>query len=139
MIVAVDSSVLVASLAMREPYHVECENVLFDHACHIYVHALAETFNTLTGNRLGYRFPASDTTALLKESVQSQAKVILLTEEDVLIAMQQAESRGVRGGAVYDYLHLIAVHKIGAERLYTLNTNDFKGIWRAGDPQIFHP
>lgn len=139
MIVALDSSILVASLAERERCHAACESLLFEQDCRIYTHALAETFNALTGSRLGYRFPASAVATLLKESVQSHVKVILLNEDDILAAMQQAESRGVRGGAIYDFLHLVAARKAGAVRFYTLNMDDFMGIWRPGDPEILHP
>lgn len=139
MIVALDSSVLVASLAERERCHAACENLLFEQDCRIYTHALAETFNALTGSRLGYRFPASDVAALLKESVLSKVTVSILNEDDTLAAMQQAESRGVRGGAIYDFLHLVAARKAGAARFYTLNMGDFTNIWRPGDPEIRHP
>ncbi|WP_395743671.1 PIN domain-containing protein [Prosthecobacter sp.] len=139
MIVSLDSSILVSSLAERERCHAACENLLFEHDCRVYSHALAETFNVLTGSRLGYRFAASDVAALLKESVLSKVTVSLLNEDDLLTAMQLAESRGVRGGAIYDFLHLVAARKAGAARFYTLNTDDFIGIWRVGDPEIAHP
>ena len=42
-------------------------------------------------------------------------KTVSLTERDVMAALARAESRGVRGGAVYDYLHLVAARKSGAD------------------------
>ena len=139
MIIALDSSVLIASLAEKERHHAACEDLLFDHDCRIFIHALAETFNTLTGSRLGYRFSAPDAAALLKESVKPRAGMEVLTADDILDAMQQAEARGVRGGAIYDHLHLVAARKAGAERFYTLNTKDFIALHCPGDPEIWHP
>ncbi|MCX6880214.1 MAG: hypothetical protein NTW21_41385 [Verrucomicrobia bacterium] len=51
----------------------------------------------------------------------------------------EAPDRGVRGGAIYDYLHLVAARKGGATRLYTLNVTDFQAFQRPGDPEIVHP
>jgi hypothetical protein len=47
-------------------------------------------------------------------------------------AVEQAEARkyGVRGGAIYDYMHLVSARKVCAEVVYTLNFNDFQNIVR---------
>ena len=53
--------------------------------------------------------------------------------------MGESQSRGVRGGAIHDYLHLVAARKVGAQRFYTLNVSDFQSFHRQGDPEIVHP
>jgi len=64
---------------------------------------------------------------------------IFLSETELLDAYAESESRGVRGGAIYDFLHLVAARKAGADRMETLNTTDFQAFWRPGDPSIAHP
>jgi hypothetical protein len=53
--------------------------------------------------------------------------------------MRETEARGVRGGAVFDYLHLAAARKAKAARFYTLNVSHFRSFHRPGDPEIVHP
>ena len=45
----------------------------------------------------------------------------------------------VRGGAIFDYLHLVTARQHEADQFYTLNTSHFQSIWRDGDPAIVHP
>lgn len=54
-------------------------------------------------------------------------------------AMSVSQDRGVRGGAIYDFLHLRAARKVSASRLYTKDVIDFKSFHRPGDPEILHP
>ena len=56
-----------------------------------------------------------------------------------MAALNECEARGVRGGAVYDWLHLAAARKAGAEVLYTLDTRDFQALAQPGDPVIAAP
>ncbi len=57
----------------------------------------------------------------------------------MLRAMPEAELRGVRGGAIFDYLHLVATRKAKAGRLYTLNVAHFHAFYRPSDPVVLHP
>jgi hypothetical protein len=61
-------------------------------------------------------------------------KTVTLTERDVMAA--QAQSRCVRGGAVYDYLHLVAARKSAAEAVVTLDPKHFAALVREGDPRV---
>ena len=67
-------------------------------------------------------------------------KTVALTERDVMSALaqsqSQSQSRGVRGGAAYDYLHLVAARKCGAEALVTLDLKHFSALVREGDPRV---
>ncbi|MCA1962677.1 MAG: hypothetical protein LDL31_01885, partial [Prosthecobacter sp.] len=65
--------------------------------------------------------------------------VTALTPTEMLRAMRDAQSRGVRGGGIFDYLHLVAARKAKAARLFTLNLSNFQAIYRPGDPAIVHP
>ena len=54
-------------------------------------------------------------------------------------ALAECQSRGIRGGAVHDWLHLAAARKAGAKVLYTLDPRDLQALARAGDPRIETP
>ncbi len=136
MISALDSSVLVGALHKDETHHAACLKILTEDKNVCCSYALTETFSTLTGGKLGFRVPASQAASVLKNHVVPRLKVVSLSPTDLLKAYAEAESRGIRGGAIYDYLHLVAARKAGAERFLTLNLRDFRSFHRPGDPEI---
>ncbi len=136
---ALDSSVLVASLVDAEPNHKACAALFEKAGMCVYAHALVETFNTLSGGRSGHRLPAQQVAKLLQESIVPYVEVVNLSPKEILATMHEAQPRGVRGGAIYDYLHLVVARKARARRLYTLDVANFKSFHRAGDPEIVHP
>jgi predicted nucleic acid-binding protein len=131
-----DSSVVLASMHEGEPHHEACSALLLRGGHALYVYALAEVFSTLTGGAQGLRIGADLAHQLLRESVLPYVKAVTLTERDVMAALAQAQSRGVRGGAVYDYLHLVAARKSGAEAVVTLDRKHFAALVREGDPRV---
>jgi predicted nucleic acid-binding protein len=136
---ALDSSVIVAALDGEDPDHGACRSLLLSAKFSIHAHALVETFSTLTGGRLAIRLLATDAAALLRRWIAPRMTVTSLSERDLLRAFDESSARGVRGGAIYDYLHLVAARKARASRIYTLNVPDFQAFHRAGDPEISHP
>lgn len=134
-----DSSILVAALADTEPHHEECLELLRRGDGHVLAHALAETFTTLTGGRQQHRVRPSIAAEAIEITIVRHVHLVSLSASEVLTAIKTAESRGVRGGAIYDYLHLVAARKARATKLYTLNVSDFQHFHRAGDPEIVHP
>ena len=136
---ALDSSVIIAALNGEDPDHEACLAIFDLPRLSIFSHALSEVFSTLTGGRLGFRVPASQAAAILKDQIAPRLKIISLTPKDLLNAYAEAESKGIRGGAIYDYLHLVAARKAGVERLCTLNLGDFQAFHRPDDPDIVAP
>ncbi len=136
---ALDSSVIISALCAGDSDHSASRKVLLAGRHSVISHAFAETFSTLTGGRLGFRVPASDAAKLLRQQIAPKLTNVPLTENDLLTAFEEAEQRGVRGGAIYDYLHLFAARKAGAKRFYTLNLGDFLSFQRPGDPEIIAP
>lgn len=136
---ALDSSIIVAALDGEDPDHAACRRLLLSAKFSIRAHAFAETFATLTGGRLAIRVPATEAATLLRKWVAPRLVVTPLDEDDLFRAFDESSSRGVRGGAIYDYLHLAAARKARAPVLYTLNISDFRSFHRPGDPQIVHP
>lgn len=131
-----DSSVVLASLHEAEPRHEACSALLLQGGHILYVHALAEVFSTLTGGAHGLRVSADLAQRLLRESVLPYVKTVTLSERDLMSALAQAQLRGVRGGAVYDYLHLVAARKSGADAVATLDVKHFAALLREGDPRV---
>src|SRR3954468_15727064 len=103
----VDSGVLVAALAVREAHHDSCA-FLIRSPCLLYLHGLSEAFSTLTGGRLAVRLRPAEVADLFKETVLPFAEIVTLSAPEVIAAVGEAEARGIRGGAIYDYLHLVA-------------------------------
>jgi predicted nucleic acid-binding protein len=134
-----DTSVILASLDPDEAHHVACDRIVSAGGNKAYVHALAETFSILTGGRHGRRLNASTVAALIEQSVLPYVQALTLTGKDMMAALVECESRGVRGGAIYDWLHLAAARKAGAEVLITLDLRDFQALTRPGDPRIEMP
>ena len=135
----IDTSVVVASLDPDEAHHEACDTLLAGGGLTLYAHALAETFSILTGGRQGRRLRPVMAAELIRDSVLPHVRLVSLTGKEVMAELNGAEARGVRGGAVYDLLHLAAARKAGAARLLTLDVRDFQAIVRAGDPQIGSP
>jgi predicted nucleic acid-binding protein len=135
-----DSSVLIASLLPSEDHHSASAALLNGtDTLVVHVHALNETFATLTGGSLGFRVDANLAARMIRERIIARSSMIVLNADDVTAALDQARVHGVRGGAVYDYMHLVAARKGQAEVIYTLNLADFHQLKREGDPEIRSP
>jgi len=77
--------------------------------------------------------------SLLRKWTAPRLVVTTLETDDLPSAFEDSSARDVRGGAIYDYLHLVAVRKARAPTLYTLNVADYRSFHRPGDPKIIHP
>ncbi len=139
MIVCMDSSVLVAAMLTGEEFHAECNRVLDVETPVIYTHGIAEAFSTVTGGRRGMKLSSAIAADVLENDYLPGLAITTLTPGEMLRAMNECEKRGVRGGAIYDYLHLVAARKAKAKKLFTLNVRDFRHFHREGDPEIAHP
>lgn len=139
MLAALDSSILVAALFTRDAFHSEARQLLLSGTFTAHPHALSETFSTLTGGRLEERLPAKVVASLLREWVLPRVRLVALDPDQVLAAFSEASARGIRGGAIYDYLHLISARIAKARRLYTTDIGDFQAFHRAGDPELALP
>jgi predicted nucleic acid-binding protein len=139
MILCIDSSVLVAAMLAGEEFHAESNRVLDTGTPVIYSHGLAEAFSTVTGGGRGMKLSAAIAADVLENDYLPGLTITTLTPGELLRAMNECESRGVRGGAIYDFLHLAAARKAKATKLFTLNVRDFRHFHRDGDPEIAHP
>jgi len=79
-----DSSVLIASLLPSEDHHAACAALLNGiDTIVVHVHALNETFATLTGGSLGFRVDANLAARLIRERIMTHASMIVLDADDV--------------------------------------------------------
>ncbi|HEV7924555.1 MAG TPA: hypothetical protein VGR14_04325 [Verrucomicrobiae bacterium] len=88
---------------------------------------MAEVFSTLTGGQLAFRLDA-DAAAQAIASLAMDLEFHDPTAPDILTALKAARKKGVRGGRVHDYLHALAAEKSAAQKLLTLDKNDFKDL-----------
>jgi predicted nucleic acid-binding protein len=139
MTLYLDSSVLVSALIEDESSHENCLRLLGKKNAVAWTYGLTETFATLTGGRLGIRVGPAIAVQLIGESLLPRLQLIDLTAEDTIEALRACDAAGVRGGAIYDFLHLGAARKSHAATLYTLNTRHFLALVRNGDPRIENP
>ena len=101
-----------------------------DHERITRAHTLAETFSQLTKGTL--KNADGQTIALLAydaaktlEAWAGRMTIVVLDGKQIIAALKQAQKKGIRGGAVHDYLHIVAAEAEGAENIYTLNVKDF--------------
>lgn len=139
MSLLLDTSVVIASLDADEPSHAACDRLLAAGGHLLFAHALAETFSILTGSRMGRRLRPALAAELIAQSVLPFVELVHLTGKETMAVIAETEKRGVRGGAVYDLLHLAAARKAGAEALVTLDLRDFQSLARPGDPSVRAP
>jgi predicted nucleic acid-binding protein len=137
--IAVDTSVIAAALMEHEPQHGACRQLLEHHRPSAWVHLISEIFATLTGGRHGWRLLPTVASQLVDLNLLPRLRFAELSAADISAALHDAQALGVRGGAVYDYLHLVAARKAGAHRFYTLNVRHFAAVARHGDPEISLP
>lgn len=135
----IDSSILIAALLPGEDYHRESLNQIELPDTFLHVHALNESFSILTGGRLGFRIDADTAAKLIRDRISGKLKIIILDGEEILDSLAEAKRHGVRGGAIYDFMHLVAARKAEVDEIVTLNINDFTALVREGDPEVKLP
>lgn len=125
-----DTSVLVAAFVEDERRHEVCADVLGRAGKQgvVWAHALAECFSVLTGGRLSVQLSATDAARLLETNIVGRLTVVTLTPVEMVGALRDAERLGIRGGSIYDSLHLAVARKAGADRIFTLNARHFRAF-----------
>jgi predicted nucleic acid-binding protein len=122
-----DTSALIAAMIEEEGHHQAALKALSD--CEqgfTASHTLAEVFSTLTGGRLEVQLSPKEAGQIVEANVIQRLQILNLTVDDYKLAMQNSESVGARGGAVYDMLHLQAARRGKANRILTINVRHFQ-------------
>jgi predicted nucleic acid-binding protein len=68
-----------------------------------------------------------------------QLRVLPLSRSVYLDAIRRCSALGLRSGAVYDALHLVAAEKAGADVFLTFNLDDFTRLATTASPTIRAP
>ena len=86
------------------------------------LHALAESFSTLTGR---FGVPAEVAVGALA-SFTARLRFVELSPASVWHALESAQAAGVRGGGIHDWLHVAAAREAGCTRWATYNARHFE-------------
>jgi len=139
-----DTSVIVAALV--EPHQAHGRSVgwlkraragEFEWA--IAAHSLAEAYAVLTTLPLKPRISPSTALRLLSENVLDSAEIVSLTSGEYQAAVRRFSEVGLTGGAIYDALIAAAAEKSGADKILTLDPEDFKRVRAGEEPAIAVP
>jgi len=129
-----DTGIMVGAVLKSHPEHEVCLAALEDSTRPFTdAHALAETFATLTGF---YKVP-TDAATELTLSLRDSVLVESLGLSDYETAIQEARSRGVMGGGIYDSLHATFARRKKAVQIVTRNPSHFQHV--APDIEILTP
>jgi predicted nucleic acid-binding protein len=141
VLVAIDTSVLVAWTVARHPFHDRAKPWFdaFDHGDLdgiVCAHALAELYSVLTKIPEGLSPTAAQ---LVVANVPNQFRVTPLTIAAYRVAVERCAQRALKSGSVFDALHLVAAEGKGAGALLTFNPGDFERLTDGDGPKIVLP
>ena len=102
-------------------------------------HSVAELYAVLSTLPVRPRITPIVAQQLIKHDVLDILEVISLSAEDYALVIEQLSDRGISGGATYDALILQAAVKAEADRIITLNEDDFRRISPAHADRVISP
>ena len=128
-----DTSVLVAASESSHPHHAQALPALRRVASgedtgFIGVHSIAETYAALTRLPVQPRIHPSEAARIIRENILKRFTLVPAGEAEYLQALAAVENCGWPGAKVYDALLLACAARSGAERMYTINLGDFRGL-----------
>jgi predicted nucleic acid-binding protein len=139
-----DTSVLVAAMVEAHAQHRRAQPWLrratagqFDFL--VAAHTLAELYAVLTALPVSPRISPSTAGRLVQDNVLAHATIVSLTATDYASVIRGLAEHGVSGGAVYDALIAKAAEKSAADKLVTLNAEDFHRVWPSGVSKLTVP
>lgn len=141
MTTALDTSVIVAALVRAHPHHDRARSWISPGkrgASVIAAHALAETWATLTALPLEPRLTGEQAREMLLR-VRKRLTVIAMSDAIYRRSIDRCVARGLRSGAIYDALHLVAAEAHGASVFLTFNVGDFERLAEGDGPEVRAP
>ena len=118
-----DTGVLVRALLEDHPLHNDCVKLLDGNSVSS-CHAIAETFNTLTGF---FQVPNDSASELLVELAEKMHFEVI-SRADYLKVVQEARAKGIQGGIVYDAIHASVARRLKVEKVFTYNATNFRHV-----------
>ena len=89
------------------------------------VHSLIEVYSVITRLPLSPKISTDLALKLIKENILSSFKLITYSPRDYIDLLVSLEKNNISGGASYDGLIIWAAGKSKADKIITLNVNDF--------------
>lgn len=139
-----DTSVLIAAIVEPHPMHSHAFPWLkraksreFD--MFVASHTLAELYAALTTIPISPRITPDAARRLMHDDVETTAKVIPLSSQDYISTIKNIADLGLSGGIIYDALIVRAAKKSGADKVLTLNIDDFINVWPEGEANLVVP
>jgi predicted nucleic acid-binding protein len=144
MKVIFDTSVLVAGMVEPHPIHNRAfpwlrRGRLGELEFFVASHTLAELYAVLTTLPVSPRISPGTARHLIRENVESPAKVISLSTSDYGTVIRRAADLELAGGIIYDALIARAAQKAQVDLVLTLNSEDFKRVWPEGASRVNVP
>ncbi len=62
---------------------------------------------------------------MIETNIVERMKIVTLTAKEAMRVIRDCNQLGVRGGGIYDCLHIAAARKVGAQQVLTLNMRHF--------------
>lgn len=138
---ALDTSVLVAGLVATHPHNTRAAPWIEPKPKRtrlVTTHALAECWASLTAMPIEPRTSGDQAQRMLMRILPS-LRVVALSRAAYVDAVRRCAALGLKSGAVYDALHLIAAEKAKVDVLLTFNLGDFTRLAKPGGPAIAAP
>jgi predicted nucleic acid-binding protein len=128
-----DTSVLVAASVASHPHHTQALAALRrvvkgEDTGAIGVHSLAETYAALTRVPVQPRIHPAEAGRIVRENILKHFELIPAGPDEYLQALTAVQDAGWPGAKIYDALLLACAARSAAERIYTFNLGDFKGL-----------
>jgi predicted nucleic acid-binding protein len=141
VLIAIDTSVLVAGTIELHPFHQRARTWLNavsrgEVAATLCAHGLAEFYSVLT--KIPQPLAPADA-RLATLNLATHFRVVPLTLDAYLAAIDRCVTRSLSSGTIFDALHIVAAEQAGADVILTFNPADF---WRLADsdrPRIVVP
>lgn len=76
---------------------------------------------------------------LIEESILKHFKIYEFKKEDYISVLKNSSLHSIKGGTVYDALHILAAQKMKANIVLTLNLKNFLSIWSEGKKILKNP
>jgi predicted nucleic acid-binding protein len=139
-----DTSIIVSGIVESHPMHIKCLPWLQrakagEVECIVVSHTLAETYAVLTTLPVKPRISPLVAQRLIDNNLQKIARIVHLTIADYWNTIQRMTVMGLSGGMIYDALIATVARRLSADKLLTLNTDDFRRVWPEGDQVISTP
>jgi predicted nucleic acid-binding protein len=139
-----DTSVIVPAIVEEHPRHRRAFSFLKgaksgEFEMLVASHTLAELYAVLTTLSVRERITPDMSKRLIQNSIEPFARVISLSHSDYIFVIRNMAELGIPGGAIYDALIARAAQKGRADKILTLNPQDFRRVWPEGASLIEEP